>query len=60
MNYAMIFRILGWMLVFEAGFMAPSAIVAAIYREASVIWLFVSMAIVTAVGLFLRAVSRPQ
>ena len=56
----MIFRILGWMLVFEAGFMAPSAIVAAIYREASVIWLFVSMAIVTAVGLFLRAVSRPH
>jgi trk system potassium uptake protein TrkH len=60
MNYAMIFRILGWMLVFEAGFMAPSAIVAAIYREASVIWLFVSMAIVTAAGLFLRAVSRPR
>ena len=48
------------MLVFEAGFMAPSAIVAAVYREASVIWLFVSMAIVTAVGLFLRAVSRPH
>lgn len=55
----MIFRILGWMLVFEAGFMAPSAIVAAIYREASVIWLFVSMGIVTAAGLLLRAVSRP-
>lgn len=60
MNYAMIFRILGWMLVFEAGFMAPSAIVAAIYREASVIWLFVSMGIVTAAGLLLRAVSRPR
>ena len=56
----MIFRILGWMLVFEAGFMAPSAIVAAIYREASVIWLFVSMGIVTAAGLLLRAVSRPR
>ena len=48
------------MLVFEAGFMAPSAIVAAIYREASVIWLFVSMGIVTAAGLLLRAVSRPR
>lgn len=56
----MMFRILGWMLIFEAGFMAPSIIVAAIYRETSVIWLFVSMGIVTAAGLFLRAVSRPR
>ena len=32
MNYPMIFRILGWMLMFEAAFMAPSGVVAAIYK----------------------------
>ena len=47
MNFAMIFRILGWMLMFEAAFMAPSGIVAAVYKESDVVWLFVSMGIFT-------------
>lgn len=60
MNYAMIFRIMGWMLMFEAGFMAPSAIVAALYGEKSVVWLFVSMGIVFAAGLIMKLISRPR
>ena len=50
MNFAMIFRILGWMLMFEAAFMAPSGVVAAIYREGDVIWLIISMVICLAAG----------
>ncbi len=60
MNYAMIIRILGWMLIFEAGFMAPSALVAAVYREGSVIWLFASMAACLIVGLLMKVLSRPK
>ena len=45
MNYPMIFRILGWMLMFEAAFMAPSGVVAAIYQEGDVVWLAASMGI---------------
>ena len=33
MNFAMIFRILGWMMMFEAAFMAPSGVAALVYRE---------------------------
>lgn len=60
MNFAMIFRILGWMLMFEAAFMAPSGVVAAIYREGDVIWLIASMAICLAVGAIMVLVSRPK
>ncbi len=60
MNYAMIFRTMGWMLMFEAGFMAPSALVAAIYREKSAVWLLVSMAVCLLAGLLLKVVSRPK
>ncbi len=60
MNFAMIFRILGWMLMFEAAFMAPSGIVAAIYKEGDVVWLLVSMAICLAVGAVMVLVSRPK
>ena len=60
MNFAMIFRILGWMLMFEAAFMAPSGVVAAIYREGDVIWLIASMAVCLAVGAVMVLVSRPK
>lgn len=60
MNYGMIFRIMGWMLIFEAGFMAPSALVAALYREKSVFFLFLSMGITCGIGLIMRLVSRPR
>ena len=60
MNFAMIFRILGWMLMFEAAFMAPSGVVAAIYKEGDVIWLICSMAICLAAGALMVLVSRPK
>ncbi len=60
MNYAMIFRILGWMLVFEGGFMLPSALVGAIYREGDVIWLLVSVLVCVVVGGLMVLISRPK
>lgn len=60
MNYAMIIRTLGFMLIFEAGFMAPSALVAAIYREKSVVYLLISMAVCAVAGLVMKQVSRPK
>ena len=60
MNVAMIFRILGWMLMFEAAFMAPSGIVAAVYKESDVVWLLVSMGICLAAGAVMVLVSRPK
>ena len=60
MNFAMIFRILGWMLMFEAAFMAPSGIVAAVYREKDVVWLLVSMGLCLAIGGTMVLVSRPK
>ena len=60
MNFAMIFRILGWMLMFEAAFMAPSGVVAAIYREGDVIWLLASMGICLGAGAVMVLVSRPK
>ena len=60
MNYAMIIRILGWMLMFEGAFMAPSGIVALFYRETDVIWLIISMGICLAVGGVMVLASRPK
>ena len=60
MNFAMIFRILGWMLMFEAAFMAPSGVVAAIYHEGDVVWLICSMGICLAAGSVMVLVSRPK
>ena len=60
MNYPMIFRILGWMLMFEAAFMAPSGVVAAIYQEGDVVWLVASMGICLSAGALMVLVSRPK
>ena len=60
MNYPMIFRILGWMLMFEAAFMAPSGVVAAIYQEGDVVWLIASMGICLSAGAVMVLVSRPK
>ena len=60
MNFAMIFRILGWMLMFEAAFMAPSGVVAAIYQEGDVVWLIASMGICLSAGAVMVLVSRPK
>ena len=60
MNFAMIFRILGWMLLFEALFMSPSVVVGAVYREGDVIWLLVSMLICAAAAILFVLISRPK
>ena len=60
MNFAMIFRILGWMMMFEAAFMAPSGVAALIYRERAGLWLAVSMVICLAVGGLMVFASRPK
>lgn len=60
MNFAMIFRILGWMLLFEALFMSPSVVVGAVYREGDVIWLLVSILVCAAAAILFVLVSRPK
>ena len=60
MNFAMIFRILGWMLMFEAAFMAPSGVAALVYRERDGLWLAVSMVICLVVGGLMVLISRPK
>ena len=60
MNFAMIFRILGWMLLFEALFMSPSVLVGAVYREGDVIWLLFSMLVCAVAGILFVVISRPK
>ncbi len=60
MNFAMIFRILGWMLMFEAAFMAPSGVAALIYHEHAGVWLALSMLICLAAGGAMVLISRPR
>ena len=60
MNFAMIFRILGWMMMFEAAFMAPSGVAALVYRERAGLWLAISMVICLAAGGLMILISRPK
>lgn len=60
MNFAMIFRILGWMMMFEAAFMAPSGIAALVYRERAGLWFAISMMICLAAGGIMVLLSRPK
>ena len=60
MNYAMIFRISGWMLMFEAAFMAPSCIIGLIYGEMDLIWMVVSIGICLAAGGAMMLFIRPK
>ena len=60
MNFAMICRICGWMLMFEAAFMAPSGIVAWIYREPDVVWLIFTMGLCLSGGALMVLLSNPK
>ena len=60
MNFPMIGRTLGYMILFEAAFMSPAALTAAFYREKSVIWLFVSMVICIVTGFLLVLLIKPK
>ena len=53
MNYKIISYIIGWVLIFEAIFMAPALLTAMIYQEQAGYSLLLSMGLCLAVGLFL-------
>ena len=50
MNYRMIRNILGWLLIFECGFMAVPAITALVYKEAQVWHFLIAMLLCGAIG----------
>ena len=60
MNYRMITYILGWILIFEALFMAVPAITAVCYRESAVWWFLATAAICALIGLLLTKIKKPQ
>ena len=53
MNYRIITFIIGWVLNFEAVFMAPAAVVALIYRERAGVSLLITMALCLLCGVLL-------
>ena len=59
MNYKMIKNVLGWILLFEAGFMLVPLITAIIYQEKAFYSFLISIAICLAVGLLLTF-KRPK
>ena len=60
MNYRMITYILGWILIFEAIFMAVPTLTAVCYGESAVWWFLVTAAICVAIGMLLTKVKKPQ
>ena len=53
MNYSIVFYIIGWILNFEAAFMALPTAVALIYRESEVWCFLATMAVCLMVGMIL-------
>ena len=60
MNYRMITYILGWILIFEAIFMAVPVITAVCYGESAVWWFLATAAVCVYFGLLLTKVKKPQ
>jgi len=61
MNYRMISYVLGWIMVFEAAFMAVPLITAAVFAEGnSALWFGVSAAVCLIIGGLLILVKKPQ
>lgn len=61
MNYRMISYVLGWIMVFEAAFMAVPLITAAVFAEgSSALWFGVSAVACLAVGSMLIFIKKPQ
>ena len=50
MNYSIIFYILGWICIFQTGFMALPCLVAVIYGEREIIGFLLSMLICLVIG----------
>ena len=61
MNYRMISYVLGWIMVFEAAFMAVPLITAAVFAEGnSALWFGVSAAVCLVMGGLLILIKKPQ
>ena len=60
MNYRMITYILGWILIFEAIFMAVPVITAICFLESAVWWFLLTAALCAGIGLLLTKVKKPQ
>lgn len=60
MNYRMITYILGWILIFEAIFMAVPVITAVCYGESAVWWFLATAAVCVSIGLMLTKIKKPQ
>ena len=60
MNYRMITYILGWILIFEAIFMAVPTITAVFYGESAVWWFLATAAVCVSIGLLLTKIKKPK
>lgn len=60
MNYRMITYILGWILIFEAIFMAVPVVTAICYGESVVWWFVATAAVCVGLGLLLTKIKKPQ
>lgn len=60
MNYRMITYILGWILIFEAIFMAVPALTAVCYGESAVLWFLATAAVCVLIGMLLTKIKKPQ
>ena len=60
MNYRMISYILGWILIFEAIFMAVPVITAVCFGESAVWWFLATAAVCVVIGLLLTQIKKPQ
>ena len=59
MNYRMITYILGWILIFEAIFMAVPIITAVCYGESTIVWYLATAAVCLGLGLMLTQIKKP-
>ena len=60
MNYRMITYILGWILIFEAIFMAVPAITAICFGESVILWYAATAAVCLGAGLLLTQIKKPE
>ena len=60
MNYRMITYILGWILIFEALFMAVPILTAVCYGESTVWWFLATAAVCVLIGMLLTKIKKPQ
>ncbi|MCH5203275.1 MAG: TrkH family potassium uptake protein [Oscillospiraceae bacterium] len=60
MNYRMITYILGWILIFEAIFMAVPVLTAICFGESAVWWFLATAAVCVSIGMLLTKIKKPQ